>query len=250
MVPKILATIGYIIVNILLWIFFILSSALLVVGALAIFLLTYFWDTNRKILHAYSCFWASLYIWSNPLWVLRKRGLRNAERGKAYVIVSNHQSMVDILAIYNTFLHFKWVSKKSVFNLPFLGWNMRLNGHVPIERGDDESRERCLYACREWLAKGSSVAFFPEGTRSRDGKLLPFKMGSFRLAIESGHDVLPIVIRGSLDAIPKHSLLLHRKSRITLEVLPPVAVHSYQGNPSGAESLMNHVRVMMKSKLG
>ena len=67
---------------------------------------------------------------------------------------------------------------------------------------------------------------------------------------QSGHDILPIVIRSSLHAIPIRSLLLHRKSKMSLEVLSPIPVHSYQGNPSGAESLMNHVRIMMKSKLG
>lgn len=241
---------GIIVINTLFWIFFTVTSILLVVGAVIIRLLTGFFDPNLKILHKYSCFWASLYLWFNPFWYLKKKGLNKVDRSKAYVIVSNHQSIVDILTHYNSFLHFKWVSKKSMFNAPLLGWNMRLNGYVPIERGSEASREKCLEKCREWLAKGSSVLFFPEGTRSKDGNLQPFKVGAFRLAVESGHDVLPIVIQGATNAVPKHSVLLHRKSHMTLEVLPPVPVHSFQGNPSGAESLMNHVRTMIKVKLG
>ncbi len=241
---------GLILINAYCWIFFTVTSFVLVIGAAVIRILTGFFDPNLRILHTYSCFWASLYLWFNPFWSLKKRGLKGVDPSKAYVIVSNHQSMVDIVILFNTFLHFKWVSKKTMFNAPFLGWNMRMNGYVPIDRGNDESREKCLEACRAWLAKGSSVLFFPEGTRSTDGKMLPFKIGAFRLAVESGHDVLPIVIQGPLDAVPKHSILLHRRSKMTLEVLPPISVHSYMGNPSGAESLMNHTRTMIKAKLG
>lgn len=247
--PKLLATIGIVVVNIVLWFAYFVIVVVFFLGALVIFVVTLPFDSNKRILHLYSCLWASMYLWCNPYWSLRKRGFQHVERDKAYVIVVNHQSIADILLVFNTFLPFKWVAKKAAFNLPFLGWNMRLNEYVPIERGDGESREKCLRACREWLAKGASVVFFPEGTRSKDGNLIPFKIGAFRLAVESGHDILPIVIRGSLHAIPIRSLLLHRKSRMSLEVLPPIPVHSYQGNPTGAESLMNHVRIMMKSKL-
>jgi 1-acyl-sn-glycerol-3-phosphate acyltransferase len=248
---RILAQAAVVTINVLLWAWFILSSVVFFLGAVVIRVVTWPVDPNLKILHQYSCFWAAVYVWTNPFWSLKRSGLRNADRRKAYVIVSNHQSWADILIVFATFLHFKWVSKKSVFNAPLIGWNMRLNGYVPIDRGNDASREKCLSKCREWLAKGSSILFFPEGTRSPEGKkMLPFKIGAFKLAVESGHDVLPIVIRGSVDAIPKHSRLLHRKARMSVEVLPPVSVDSFQGNPSGAESLMNHVRIQMARKLG
>lgn len=244
-----LRKLGVILINVLMWAYFLVTSTVLFVLAAVIRILTAPFDPNRRVLHKFSCFWASLYLWGNPYWSLRKKGLKGFDRKRSYVIVSNHQSWVDILILFNSFIHFKWISKKQMFNVPLLGWNMRLNGYIPIERGNEESGRRCLEMSRGLLAKGSSVLYFPEGTRSRDGKLLPFKMGAFKLAVESGHDVLPIVIRGSLHALPKDTVLLHRKSRMSLEVLPPISVKSFQGNESGAESLMNHVRTVFKTKL-
>lgn len=239
-----------VVVNVLMWAYFILTSIVLFATALVIRTLTAPFDRNRRLLHQFSCFWASLYLWANPFWSLKKHRSKGYDRKRAYVIVANHQSWVDILILFNSFLHFKWISKKQMFKVPLIGWNMWLNGYIPIERGNEESGRLCLEKSRDWLAKGSSVLYFPEGTRSRDGKLLPFKMGAFKLAVESGHDVLPVVIRGSLNALPKHSILLHRKSRMSLEVLPPISVRSFQGNESGAESLMNHVRTVFKTRLG
>lgn len=247
---QILIQAGIVIVNLLLWAFFILSSIVFFALAVVIRLVSWPFDPDLRLLHQFSCLWAAVYIWVNPFWSLTRKGLKNLDRKKAYVIVANHQSWADILVVFATFLHFKWVSKKAVFSVPILGWNMRMNGYVPIDRGNDVSREKCLSQCREWLARGSSVLFFPEGTRSLEApKMLPFKIGSFRLAVESGRDVLPLVIKGSKDAIPKHSILLHRRSKMTVEALPPVSVESFQGNPSGVESLMNHVRIQMARKV-
>lgn len=243
---------GLIFVNIVFWSFFILSSIALYIGALAIRLLTLPFDPNRKILQQFSCFWASLYLWVNPFWSLKKTGLENVARGRPYVIVVNHQSMADILCLFNTFLHFKWVAKKPLFKLPLLGWNMVLNGYVPIDRGNPESRERCMAACRAWLKRGSSVLFFPEGTRSRDGRLQAFKPGAFHLAVASGCDLLPIVIRGSLHAIPKHSLLLSGKSRMELEVLAPLAIRDFVETDltRAADRLSEATRKLFLEKLG
>ncbi len=101
---------------------------------------------------------------------------------------------------------------------------MWLNRYISIERGDAESREKCLATCRAWIHKGSSVLFFPEGTRSKDGTMRPFKIGAFRVAVETGASVLPLLVRGSRNAIPKHSILLHRRSEMSLEILPPIPV--------------------------
>lgn len=238
-------------INVFLWVLFIALAAAFFVGAVCIRIVTWPFDPNLKILHQYSCLWASTYLWLNPFWSLKRLGLQNVDRDKTYVIVANHQSWADIVVLFATFIHFKWIAKKSVFNAPFLGWNMRLNGYIPINRGNEASREKMADRCREWLAKGSSVLFFPEGTRSPDGKkMLPFKVGAFKMAVESGHDILPIVIKGSTHAIPKNSILLHGKARMSVEILPPVSVSSFRGNPSGVESLMNHVRIQMTRKLG
>ncbi|MBI3541226.1 MAG: 1-acylglycerol-3-phosphate O-acyltransferase [Deltaproteobacteria bacterium] len=224
------------IINIFFWTFFVISSTILVIGAAFIRVLTISFDPNLKILQQYSCFWASLYIWINPFWSATILGKKNVDSKKVYVMVSNHQSMADILILFRTFLHFKWVSKKSLFKTPLLGWNMALNGYIPIERGDAESRDRCLNLCADWIRKGSSVFFFPEGTRSPDGTMRPFKAGAFRLALQTGTDVLPMVIRGSKDAIPKHSIRLHGQSKMELEILPPISIKDFDPTRLDEES--------------
>lgn len=246
-----LRRLGLVLVNSLLWGFFVVTSMVLVVGALIIWIVTKPFDPNNRILQLYSCFWSSLYLWANPFWSLSKSGLEKVDRKKAYVIVANHQSMADIICVFNTYLHFKWVAKKSLFKIPLLGWNMTFNGYVPIDRGNPESREECLRRCRAWLGKGSSVFFFPEGSRSHDGKLRPFKIGAFRLAVESGHDILPILIRGSLNAIPKHSALLSGKSNMELEILPPISVSPFvpQGSELGAAALCREVEKTFSERL-
>jgi 1-acyl-sn-glycerol-3-phosphate acyltransferase len=215
------------ILNVLLWAYFISTSIVLFVGAFLIWLLTFFWDTNRKILQQYSCFWSSIYIWGNPFWSVQVSGKENVDPHHVYVMASNHKSLMDILVLFRSFLHFKWVSKASMFKAPLLGWNMRLNGYIPILRGDPQSREKCMAHCKSWLTKGSSVLFFPEGTRSADGTMGKFKLGAFRLALETGTDVLPILIVGSEKAVPKHSLRLTSKAEMKIHLLPPISVKGY-----------------------
>ena len=213
-----------IIINLYLWIMFTIFGAILFLGACFIWLLTFSVDPNRRVLQQYTCLWSTIYLWCNPYWSVTVRGLEHVDRRKAYVIIANHQSMADIIVVFRSFLHFKWVSKQSMFNVPFLGWNMWLNGYIPIARGDAESRETCLRHCREWLAKGSSVFFFPEGTRSSDGVMRPFKLGAFQLALDTKTDILPMAISGSHVAIPKKSIVLNRKAAMSLCILPPIAV--------------------------
>lgn len=222
--------------NIAFWAFFMITSFILFFGAVLIRLVTWPFDPNRKVLQKYSCFWSSLYVWCNPFWSVKVTGHEHLERGKSYVMVSNHKSFMDILIIFRSFLHFKWVSKASMFKAPLLGWNMKLNGYIPITRGDPISREKCMNDCMEWLKKGSSVFFFPEGTRSKDGKLQRFKPGAFRLAVESGHDILPMVIQGSEHAVPKHSILLTKKSKMSLDILPPISVKGFDPKKLEAEA--------------
>ena len=95
--------------------------------------------------------------------------------------------------------------------MPFIGWNMRLNDYVRVARGDRESIRVMMDRCRAHLARGDAGLIFPEGTRSRDGRLQAFKDGAFRLAIEAGCPVIPIAVSGIGDALPKHGLVLRQR---------------------------------------
>jgi hypothetical protein len=128
--------------------FMALSSAALFLVALGIWLLTVWWDRRLAVLHRFTCLWASLYTWLIPAWPLTIEGKQNIRRGATYVLVSNHQSLLDVLMYFRLFVHFKWVSKAELFRVPFVGWNMVLNRYIPIRRGDPESADAMFERCR------------------------------------------------------------------------------------------------------
>jgi 1-acyl-sn-glycerol-3-phosphate acyltransferase len=204
------------------------TSAFFFVLALLIRVLTAPFDRRLVLLHLFTSFWACLYLWSMPAWQVSLEGREKIRRRETYLIVSNHQSQLDILVAFRLFFPFKWVSKAEVFNLPFIGWNMVLNGYVKLRRGDKQSIGRMMAACRHHLARGSSVYFFPEGTRSASGTLKPFKPGAFILAHEMRLPILPVAIDGTRKALPKYSLNFHGRQPIRLQVLDPIAYETFK----------------------
>ena len=165
------------------YLYFILSSALLWLGAVAIFLVTVPFDHRRRWLHAYSCAWAYHYILLCPFWQASFSGREHIRSGHAYVIAANHQSWIDIPLLFGLFTHFKWVSKREMFRVPFLGWNMTMNGYVPLARGKQSSIVKMMRHCERHLESGSSVLIFPEGTRSPDGEIHAFKAGAVSIRL-------------------------------------------------------------------
>jgi 1-acyl-sn-glycerol-3-phosphate acyltransferase len=211
------------------WAFILVTSVLLFPVAVLIWLVTRPFDPRTRALHAFTCLWASLYTWLNPVWRVHVTGRQHVRRGETYVMVANHLSLVDILVLFRLFVPFAWVSKEENFSVPFIGWNMRLNGYIPLRRGDKQSAAAMLDACRRTLRGGTSIMMFPEGTRSRTGELQAFRPGAFALASELGLPVLPIVLRGSGDALPTRGWVLRGRHVISVDVLPEVPV------PQGAD---------------
>lgn len=190
--------------------------------AVVIWLVTVLPDKRRVILHMFTSFWASFYIWINPVWSVNVKGRRKLNIKETYVMVSNHQSQLDILVAFMLFFPFKWVSKAEVFNLPFIGWNMYLNQYIKLKRGDKKAIARMFERCKKALSAGCSVYLFPEGTRSKTETLRPFKTGAFILAKEMKRTILPIVIKGTRKALPKHSLNFHGRQHMIIHILDPI----------------------------
>jgi 1-acyl-sn-glycerol-3-phosphate acyltransferase len=159
-----------------------------------------------------------------PPWRLRVEG-RWPERKGPFVVLANHQSILDILLLSRLPREMKWVAKEELFRIPWVGWMLRMSGDIPIRRGDAESGGEALARAREYLARGMSVMIFPEGTRSRTGQLLPFKSGAFRLALEAGVPILPIAVHGTARGMPKGGPWVN-PCRAAARILEPVETGS------------------------
>lgn len=199
-----------------------ICTIMLIVSAVAL-VLTFPFDRGRRIVHELSRLLVNLFYVVPPRWKREVMGLENIEKGKSYVIVLNHQSMSDIMALYFVPLNFRWVSKREVFRIPFFGQFLVLHGDIAIERGNGaEAMRKVLEKGCTWLGRGASVAMFPEGTRSKDGEIHRFKAGAFALAKEAGVDILPVVMEGT-STVVKPSRLFNWRNTIKIKILPAVS---------------------------
>lgn len=168
----------------------------------------------------------------NP-WRLHITGLENLDRSRVYVIVSNHQSLADIPLVAHIRVDAKWMAKAELFRFPVVGWMMRISKDVPVQRGDRRKGAQALLQAARFLHQNYSIIFFPEGTRSRDGQVLPFSEGPFQLAIREQVPVLPLVVEGSGSALPRNTWIFGETQDIHLRVLPPVSVEGWDVKQSG-----------------
>ena len=155
-------------------------------------------------------------------WKITVEGKEKIDKSKTYVIISNHQSEFDIPLASNLNMHYKWVSKAEVFKVPIIGWNMWLNNYIKLIRGNKRSVIKMIKDCSIALENNSSVFIFPEGTRSETGKMRNFMPGAFVIAKRNKVGILPIVINGTKDIMPKGSLKLNYKANLSLKVLDEI----------------------------
>ena len=179
---------------------------------------------------------------ANPWWRFRTSGVRVADPRRPYVAVANHESYADIMLLCYLPWEMKWLSKKTIFNIPVMGWMMRMAGDVPVVRGDRDSGIDALTQCRDRLGKRVSVMIFPEGTRSPNDELLQFKGGAFSLAVEAQVPILPIAIAGTRDAMAKHSFLVNH-AVAGCRVLEPIETAGM--GPRDVPALRNRVRALI-----
>ena len=143
-----------------------------------------------------------------PFWRVTVEGSLPAAPA-TFVVVPNHRSAVDALAIARLPREMKWLGKQEAFRIPWLGWAFHLAGYVPVDRNDRVSGSAALARLRRYLADGIPVGLFAEGTRSRDGTLRPFRAGPFKLAIDAGVPIVPVAITGAGEALPPDGLRIH-----------------------------------------
>jgi 1-acyl-sn-glycerol-3-phosphate acyltransferase len=174
------------------------------------------WWTQQCLLHV------------NPFWKLIFTGKQLVDKKKSYIIVSNHQSLIDIGLMYYVPLVFKWISKREVLWFPIIGQMLYMHGDILIRRGTSKSTRKMMLLSKKWLSRGASIAIFPEGTRTRDGKVHNFKEGAFLLAKQTKTPILPVVIDGTFTMLPKNGILLKMKHKFHLKVLPEISAQEVE----------------------
>jgi len=168
---------------------------------------------------------------------VRHKGKENLDPSRSYVIVSNHQSLYDIYVLYGFLgVDIKWVMKQELLAVPVLGAACAAMGHIMIDRGNTEAALESINSARSRIVDGVSVVFFPEGTRSRNGELKPFKKGAFRFALEMGLPILPVVIHGTKDVLPSDTIDL-MPGQATIEILPAIETATLSNAGVSSEAL-------------
>ena len=209
------------IISILIWTTMGLTSILITPFFLLVWLATFWWDKRRLAAHMMGTFWAWNYQLLVPFWKLRLEGRKKIPRNRPVVIVANHRSLVDILALYKLRRPFKWTSKDENFRLPFVGMVLSLTNSIRIKRESLRSGAQFISQAEREIALGSSILLFPEGTRSKTMEMRPFKEGAFLLAKRAGCGVIPIVHTGSELAFGG-SWIFKGKAHIYIRVLDEI----------------------------
>ena len=158
---------------------------------------TFVFDRNGRAIHSLVALWARLILLISGVSV-SVEGIENIPTGTPVVFLSNHQGAFDIPVLQGFIpVQFRWVAKKSLFNVPLIGWSMRFAGYIAIDRDNAAEALKSMEAAASRIRNGTSVLIFPEGTRSDTGKLLPFKRGGFMLAAKSGAPIVPVAVSGT-----------------------------------------------------
>ncbi len=201
-----------------------------------------FFSRNGDSVHYVGRLWGQSILWISGIRAVTC-GFHEDMSRQSYIYMSNHQSNFDIPVLYSALpVQFRWLAKAELFKIPIFGWSMRGAGYISIDRSNRQSAFRSLDEAAEAIRNGTSVMIFPEGTRSRDGRLLPFKKGGFVLAVDAGVPIVPVIIEGTHAIMPKGRLLV-RSRRVHVYVGQPIETSVF--SRKSKDELMAKVRATM-----
>ncbi len=221
--------------------FFIVNSV--VFGTLAVLVSSF---SQRLASLLAGVVWARLNSFLTPIFV-RVKGRENIRKGQSYMIIANHQSFYDIFVLYGWLgIDFKWVMKKEVRKMPGVGFGSEALGHIFIDRSSTKAALETIDKAKDKIKGGTSMVFFPEGTRSRTGELLPFKKGAYRFAFDLDLPILPVTISGTRKIMPPGTLDV-RPGRAEIYIHPPVDINQY--SLENINDLMTYTRNIIQSPL-
>lgn len=212
--------------------------------ALILWLLALAFDSRRLMNNRWMVIQGIVLTKMSPFWKVIVDGQEKIDHKQAYIIIPNHQSLLDIV-FFNMLRHrLRWVSKKEIFRVPLVGWEMRMVKYIELIRGNKASVIRMMEECVSSLQEGISVVIFPEGTRSLTGAIGKFKSGAFQLAVKTDKPLLPVLIDGTGEIMPKKGGIIFRNRRVVrIRVLDPIFPGQFgTGDP---EQLASRVQSLM-----
>lgn len=214
--------------------------ATLSLGFLAI--VTYPFDRKGRVAHRYARLWGRVALWANRVKV-KVEGMEHLKKEGPYIFMSNHQGSYDIFALLGHLpFQFKWLAKKELFSIPFFGWAMAAAGYISIDREGTRETVEAMNKAAERIRDGMSVMIFPEGSRSLDGTIQPFKKGGFTLAIKAKVPIVPLALTGSREIMPKDRLTA-APGEIRIRMDHPIETVHY--SMKNRKDLMERVREMV-----
>ena len=206
---------------------FILAAIVLVTIILgSVVIILAFFSKSGNTPHLVARFWGNFILFVSGIKV-KVKGVAKVDPTKSYVFMANHQGNFDIPVLLGRLpFQFRWLAKAELFRIPIFGSAMRGCGYISIDRSNQSSAFDSIARAAETIRNGANVMIFPEGTRSLDGKIRPFKKGGFVLTIDAGVSIIPIIIYGTYPIMPKNRLLI-RPGPVSLEILEPVETSGY-----------------------
>ena len=196
-------------------------------------------DSKGNLPHKSGRLWGRSILVAGRIKVTVK-GLSNIDPDRSYIYMPNHQSNFDIpVLLAHLPVQFRWLAKAELFKIPIFGYAMKRVGYISIDRSKRRKAMQSLAKAAEVIRNGVSVIIFPEGTRSDDGKILPFKQGGFIVAVDSGVPIVPVVLKGTHSIMPKNRISV-KSGSVVLEIKKPIESSGY--NRKTRDALMEKVR--------
>jgi 1-acyl-sn-glycerol-3-phosphate acyltransferase len=229
------------------WLLILSFSLMLFPVSCIIWLLLYPFDRESAVIHWWLVIQGCLLVKLIPIWKTSVEGREKGIGMGPFIIISNHQSILDILIMNCLRYRFRWISKIENYRVPILGWYMRMAKYIVVDRGNKESKAEMMEKSAESLRKGISIMMFPEGTRSPDREIAPFKLGAFQLALMADKSILPVIVDGTGGILPKHGLIFSGGNILKIRILDPV--HPGKFGTGDPEELASRFRNLMADEL-
>lgn len=182
---------------------------------------------NGKLPRTVQVFWSRSVLWL-LLVPIKVTGRENVDPNQSYVFVANHQSFLDVFAVYGWLPNnFKWLMKKELRKIPFVGTACAVAGHIFVDRSNPRAAMESLTYIKAQLHDGISTVIFPEGTRTRTGEMGRFKQGAFKIAMDMDLPIVPISLSGFFDAMPRNKFYVKPFSRVALHIGKPIDISQF-----------------------